>query len=269
MDKKLSNVLHIRNLIVFAVIDNDFSEAEMNQIVKISNRLGVYFEDIEQIFSDSIISIDHQLNLIDKIEQLSDIVKVIKADGKVEEKEYKLLEQIVGFYNLNSNMFSINELKVSDLKKDISFKIFFEKFKEMTERNLSEVLVDEDFDIRFPLYRKKLNLSPIEKSIYLFFLKNKEVESLRCLSNYRNWFAELYSLIPGSRINTKKTVENITCPKGTCFYPNIARIKNKIKEIVPKNDNKLELNYFILSDKFTERKYLPLENELITIQPDI
>jgi len=268
METKKKNIVHIRNLITFAVIDNDFSECEMELIIRIANRLGVTYNDIKQILSDEIITFDKELTLIDKIEQLHDVVRVVKADGKVDSKEEELLEQFASYYNLSNNMYQPPiAIETSELKKDKSFQIFLNKFREMTERNLSEVLVDEELDILFPLYRKKLKLTPVEKSLYIFFLKFKEIESIRHLSDYKKWFSELYSLLPGAKSQSDRTIENIICPTGTCFYPNIARIKRKIQTVVPQNDNKLELHYFILSDKKTEKKYLPLENELITIQP--
>lgn len=170
MERKRQNAAHIRNLILLAIRDNNFDEKEMKLIVKIAIRLELSCLDFEKLIESQLLRLEIPDQIYERIEQLNDMVSVMKTDGVIHIEEVKLIEQFAKYYGFGGENEIIDfNLNFDDVRNHKSFKKFMNVFKNMTGENMSEVRVDNDFRILFPLYKAELKVGPIAKALYVFF----------------------------------------------------------------------------------------------------
>lgn len=85
MEESLKN--HMVNLYLIALSDGHFAIEELDEIVKIGEEKGFTKEEFEKIVSQPNIQFHLPNDFVKRIELLYDFVKVILADGKIDEGE--------------------------------------------------------------------------------------------------------------------------------------------------------------------------------------
>jgi hypothetical protein len=269
MENKKRNAEHLRNLILLALADNDFCESEMTLIIRIATRLGISCQEFDTLINDPSIKFSVPQSLSQRIEQLNDLVSVMMVDGVMHEKEEKLLKEFIKFYGLTisgTKNFKPYEMEY-DLRTLPVFHKFMNTFKLMSAEKISEIHVDEHFNIRLPLYNRVLPLNALAKTLYIFFLKMPEGCAVRELCDHRKLFTDIYKQIPGSHTDFSTRIENLICPLGVSFNQKRSRINSAVKNAIPDNNCSIDKNYIIAKDK--ERMYVGLQRELVIINPVI
>ena len=270
MENKRRNAEHIRNLILLALSDGHFDNTEMRLIVKIASRLGLSCTEFENMLTNNLGNFRIPQSLPEKIVQLHDLVSVMMVDGVVHKKEEKLLQQFISFYGLSldqDNDFSRFPMG-NQLIQEPSYQEFIKTYKLMTAEQISEVCVDNDYKIKFPLYKSELRVNTLAKTLYIFFLKNPEGCEVKGLYKHKEQLCSIYSVMPGSHHDVCTRISNLINFTGECFNQNKTRINKSVKECIPKNETQLEQHYIIQRDK-TQRMYVNLNQELIVIHPTI
>lgn len=270
MEKKKRNAEHIRNLILLALSDNQFHELEMELIIKVATRLGISCKEFETFVDSEPGSFEVPQLLSKKIEQLHDLVSVMMIDGVVHKEEEKLLMEFIRFYGLNveSKNKHLSLPFDQNLRKKRAYNDFIKTFRLMTAEKISEVWVDNNYQIKLPLYKSEIKVNPLAKTLYIFFLKNPEGCEVKTLYKFKDQLCHIYSEIPGAHLDVCQRIGNLIHYTGETFNQNRSRIHSAIKKATPKNNNKLEENYFIQRDD-SARMHLKLKKELIVIQPAI
>lgn len=270
MERKRKNAAHLRNLILLALRDNNFDDREMKLIVKIATRMELSCCEFEEIIQKEDLKLEIPETIYERIEHLNDLVSVMKVDNEIHEEETKFLTQFAKYYGfLITNDESIDlDLNFNNVRNHKSFKKFISVFKKMTGENLSEIRVDDDFRVLFPLYKKELSVGPMAKTLYIFFLKKHEGCMIADLQNNENkeLLKYIYRNIPNANKNVNERVDNLTHPLGSSFFENTARINRILKSILPCEN--LEPYYKIAGSKNEPRK-INLKQDLISIQPSI
>lgn len=265
-------VAHIYNLIAIALKDNDFDEKEKKTIIKIATRLGLSFEDIEKVYDEPKIKIEVPNSLAERIQHLHDLVLVMLADGIVHEEELKYLDLFLNAYGFSDTYDgSPIFIDTQEIKSHLSFQKFIEEYRQTTADVLSSVIVDEEFNIKFPLYKTELlDIGPLPKTLYIFFLLQNEPLNISDLSSEENKrvLENIYSLMPNSDFNVEERIDNLTNPDGLSFNSNRSIIKRALSNALPKG-NKEILNHYLISGTRNQKKQVLLNKELIHIQPRI
>lgn len=267
-----NKVAHIYNLISMALRDNDFDEQEKKTIIKIATKLGLSYQDIENSFNESTIEIIVPLTLAERIQHLHDLVLVMLSDGVIHEEEMKYIALFTKAYGFN-DIYNGNPIVIDtkEIKSQLSFKKFIDEYRQTTADILSSVTVDKDFNIKFPLYKSELtSIGPLPKTLYLFFLIQNEPLNISDLSSDANKkiLCNIYSLMPSSDFDVEEKINNLTNPDGLSFNSNRSILKRALYNALPKDNPELINNYMICGVR-NQKKWIPLNKELIHIQPRI
>lgn len=93
-----------RVMIQLALVDNQFEDSERNFISDLANQSSISKEELNTIINEELKKKSFDLDLSDnlgfdaKIEILADMVRVMKADGKVYLSEIKFCEMIAKMF---------------------------------------------------------------------------------------------------------------------------------------------------------------------------
>ena len=249
-----------------ALKDNDFEDQEKKTIIKIATRLGLNISDIESAFSQPSLRLEVPLSLSERIQHLHDLVLIMLADGVLHEEEIKYISLLTKAYGLDDN-FDGNPIVIDlqGMKNQLSFQRFIEDYRKITADVLSSIVIDDNFNIRFPLYKTELsNLGPLPRTLYIFFLLQKDPINIADLSHEKNKMilSRIYSLMPSSDFNVQEKIANLTNPDGLSFNSNRSIVKKSIINALPK-DNPDLINNYLIGGSRNQRKSVPLNKDLI------
>jgi len=119
---------HLKNLIELALADGSMDDTEMMLLKSIAAKLEMTEQDIEEIKSNpDAVKFTAPSDDQSKIEQMSDLVKMMMVNYEIEEREVKLCKALAIKLNLAPNIvddlidFEINGMK-QDGDKDFTYK---------------------------------------------------------------------------------------------------------------------------------------------------
>lgn len=128
MEEKLKK--YFLNLYAMALADEYFDTEEQAVLYEIAKEKGITKEELDSvIFNEKIAEPYIPLTFFEKIENLTNISKIILADGKIEQKELDLLKFYIlkfGFEKDKINIIAdklLNDVKERKDIKDISSSI--------------------------------------------------------------------------------------------------------------------------------------------------
>lgn len=162
----------------------------------------------------------------------------------LEEDEEKVLEE-----DDEIDMHLVDEARnmvVRLLQKGYSIDTLLALFVPMQE--LSTIRITKDYRIYLPLYQKDIELPPIQKSIYLLFLKHPEGIYFKELSNYETELYLIYRKLAVRGVNAKHigTIKDIVNPLSNSINEKCSLIKKRILAIL---DDSLAKHYYISGGK--------------------
>jgi uncharacterized tellurite resistance protein B-like protein len=90
------NISHFANIVRIAKSDNNISPEEIEFLAKISNKYNITDENFREILRnpENVPTIAH-LDCLERIERLYDLLKIVKADHRIEKEEVSMLRRIV------------------------------------------------------------------------------------------------------------------------------------------------------------------------------
>lgn len=92
---------HVKNLVLLAKSDGTIAEEELLLIHKIGKRIGLTYTQIGSIIDNpDQISVIPPVSKVERFEHMIDMARLIHADGKVEEKELRMISKFaiqIGF----------------------------------------------------------------------------------------------------------------------------------------------------------------------------
>jgi hypothetical protein len=129
-------------------------------------------------------------------------------------------------------------------------------------QELSPIHVTQDYRIELSLYGKEIELPPVQKAIYLLFLKHPEGIYFKNLPDYEEELYHLYRklAIRGTKDKHIQTVKDLVNPLGNSMNEKCSLIKKRILAIY---DDSLAKHYYISGEK-GELKRIDMKPEMIT-----
>lgn len=176
------------------------------------------------------------------IEQLKNITsrfdKIVNGVVYSIAEKPKLEEGVDENYADEWNHWIVDDNKVAVIVDEIRERIEALKKRGLDERfllsllkeepKLSRLVVTKDFRIILPDYHDmEIKMEPLNKAVYLLFLRHPEGIVFKCLPDYREELTEIYRQIRPNGLNEKalKSIENVTNPTLNSINEKCARIR--------------------------------------------
>ncbi len=131
-----------------------------------------------------------------------------------------------------------------------------------TEDKLSRIVVTKDFRIMLPDYHNmEIKMEPINKAVYLLFLRHPEGIIFKHLPDHRKELAEIYQKIKPFGLNERaiKSIEDVTNPFLNSINEKCARIRGAF---ISQFDENLAKHYYIFGER-GEAKKIGLPHDLV------
>ena len=116
---------------------------------------------------------------------------------------------------------------------------------EAAKERLSPLVITADYRFLLPRYEKDVDLSPINKALYIFFLNHEEGIEFKRLSDYRDELMELYRRV-GNRVSEDiicETIDRLVNPLDNSINEKCARIKSAFAKCM----DSYQLSYYAIS----------------------
>ena len=128
-------------------------------------------------------------------------------------------------------------------------------------QELSPIHITKDLRIKLPLYDKEVELPPVQKAVFLLFLKHPEGIYFKNLISHHTELYQLYRklAIRGSSINHATTVMDLVNPLSNSMNEKCSQIKKRIQAIL---DDSLAKHYYISGAK-GELKRIDISPDMI------
>ncbi len=129
----------------------------------------------------------------------------------------------------------------------------------------SKLKVNEKFEIILEDFGgKKIDLPPLEKALYILFLKNPDGIYLSCLPDYRNDLYEIYEALSnmGDLIEMHRRIDEMTNPILNSCSEKLSKIKRVFREAI---GDELARHYIICGEKTKVRK-ISIDKSLVKLE---
>ena len=146
-------------------------------------------------------------------------------------------------------------------QRGISRNLLMKLFTEKPE--LSRLVITKDMRIVLPDYNNmEIKMEPINKAVFLLFLRHPEGIVFKHLPNYRKELADIYQMIKplGLHERSLQSIEDVTNPFLNSINEKCARIRGSF---VSQFDDSLARNYYIFGER-GEAKKIALPRDLVT-----
>jgi hypothetical protein len=270
MKTKRENLAHVCNLIQMALVDNDFNDEEMQAILKIATRLGISPSELDETLRQGELKLNIPNDVNKRIEQLHDLVTVMVTDNFVQQEELKYISKLLKVYGFEE-VFNSKSIEIDSdyIIENQAYREFFNKFEKYTGNKLSQVVVENNYNISFPFYGTSLNnLSPLPKTLYIFFLLQDKPISLAEISDEKNvnLLKKIYSKVTDTEYYLDDKISSLI-DMSDGFNRNRSILKRALKDAIPKSTNNI-IGLYEISGKRGQPKWICLDKELIKVIPD-
>lgn len=86
---------HFRNMVLIAKADGVISEEEISLLNKIGQKISLSDEQIEAILkSPEKLAINPPASRVERFEQIVELIQMVQVDGKVDDREMKVLSRV-------------------------------------------------------------------------------------------------------------------------------------------------------------------------------
>jgi len=127
---------------------------------------------------------------------------------------------------------------------------------------LSKVVVDRHYKIVLPEFgNKEVHLTPLRKTLYLFFLKHPEGVRLAELPDHRKEIADIYFALTGrdDRKLIEKSVDELISPIGNSIHEKMSFVRNAFRHIMDETTAK----YYYISGERGDLYKIELPREFV------
>ena len=156
----------------------------------------------------------------------------------------------------------IHKLLISDFDRDIIQSWLYEDIV------ISSLKVTAGYRIILPEYdNMEVKMTPLEKTVYLFFLKNPAGYAFKELPEHKSEIRRIYEKLArtGNPDEITKSIDDLTDPFGPSISEKCAHIKAKFISLMPEAIAK---NYYISGEQGCAKR-IPLDREKVEWEAEI
>lgn len=129
---------------------------------------------------------------------------------------------------------------------------------------ISHLEVTTDARIMLTDYDKEVMMLPIDKVVYIFYLRHPEGVSIKCLTDHKEELMALYARVLGKKKLTDKqkaSVELLCNPLDNSINEKLSRIRKSFCAVVHES----VANHYVVQGSRGEERYIGLSEELIEL----
>ena len=130
------------------------------------------------------------------------------------------------------------------------------------KRRLSRLVITKDYRIVLPDYfGMEIRITPMQKAIYLLFLRHAEGIYIKDLPDYREELKKIFArLYPnGVTEGWQRTIEKVTTPYDNAINENLSRIRSAF---IGQFNDLLAHNYYVTGERLEARR-ITLPREMV------
>ncbi|MFM9075973.1 MAG: hypothetical protein ACKORJ_10485, partial [Bacteroidota bacterium] len=180
------------------------------------------------------------------------------------------VQQLVGRHR-NAGAVSIIMRVLTELRKsgsitDERIMKLAELFPEQEEAPLSPLVVKRNGDLLLPDYGRTISLTPLQKTVYLFFLKHPEGIMFKNLADHRQALEEVYFWLTDRTDGEElqKSIAALSDPFSNSMSEKCSRIKEAfLREFT----GSIAEHYYIAGSRF-EPKCIALDRSLVVYEAE-
>ena len=142
----------------------------------------------------------------------------------------------------------VTKLELRGISRKIMMKLFAEK------QELSRLLITKDMRIVLPDYdNMEIKMEPLNKAVYILFLKHPEGIVFKHLPDYRKELADIYQAIKPQGLTEKamQSIEEVTNPFSNSINEKCARIRGYF---IAQFDEEIAKHYYIFGTRGKPKK---------------
>lgn len=165
---------------------------------------------------------------------------------------------------------------------------------EIAKASLSRIVVTDDWRILLPDYGKEVELTPVHKAVYVFFLMHPEGLEFKQLPDYRAELTRLYTSVLEAETQPERrgilrrrktidasqvseTIDRLVNPLDNAISEKCSRIKAVLATLV----DKYQLPYYIIAGHaikhvegstriwYERKKVITIDRSLVTLEPEV
>ncbi len=189
--------------------------------------------------------------------------------NKISDETAAYIEKLKSLNNEKLLISSLVQIikSLKDVEPGIAEKINTALYNNIKEADTkpSRLYIDKQYRIYLPDYNNlEIEMTPLPKAVYLFFLKHPEGIRFKELSDYRKELIDIYCKV-GNRLDMEqinKSITELTNIRSNSINEKCSRIK---EAFVSKIDDSIAKQYYITGDR-DENKLVQLEPSLILFE---
>ncbi|MCW3806190.1 tetratricopeptide repeat protein [Plebeiibacterium marinum] len=195
-----------------------------------------------------------------RVDEIADCEFDSRALGiakEIEEKISQLKEE--GYYQLLLNTLSQSLNDIPTTKGSIIKQFQQNEVKPI----ISRIIIDEEFRIILPDYNNlEIKLTPLPKTVYLFFLRHPEGIVFKHLIDHKHELLYIYKLVSNreSEEEMNNSIEELIDPTKNSINEKCSRIK---EAFVKHFDDSIAQYYYITGSRAKEKKITISQNKVI------
>lgn len=231
---------------------------------------GSYFHLEEGTDEEIIKQLDDIVHKVHDIYASACLYSLAEKPDLPEGKTTKYADELFSWVVYDDNIAIVTEeirKKIQSLKtQGIAQKLLIKLIPE--EPSLSRLVITKDFRIVLPDYQNmEIKMEPLNKAVYLLFLKHPEGIIFKHLTDYRKELIEIYTQLRplGMTERAMHSIEDVTNPTLNSINEKCARIRGAF---ISQFDENLAKNYFITGQRGEAKKIL-LPRELVEWEEEI
>ena len=219
---------------------------------------GDYFHLEEGTDEEILKQLDDIVHQVHNLYGHGGLYYTVKKPDLPEGKTKKYADELFSWVVYDDNIALVTEeirRKIQSLKaQGIAQKLLIKIMPE--EPSLSRLIITKDFRIILPDYQDmEIKMEPLNKAVFLLFLKHPEGIIFKHLTDYRKELIEIYKQLKPSGITERAlhSIEDVTNPTLNSINEKCARIRGAF---ISKFDEELAKNYFITGQRGEAKRIL-------------
>jgi hypothetical protein len=164
-------------------------------------------------------------------------------------------------------VFLLKQMREYDIPAHQEIKKFIAEIQYPEEKRLSPVIISSTGKIILKDFRKEVELTPLQKTVFIFFLLKEEGIMFKNLPQYKNELMSIYSKVSNrtSMETIRKSINDLVNPYSNSMSEKCSRIKEAFIKCM---DDRVARYYYITGYR-SEPKRIILDRKLVVFEDSV
>lgn len=164
-------------------------------------------------------------------------------------------------------VFLLKQMRQYDIPAHQEIKKFIAEIQHPENNRLSPVIIGSTGKIMLKDFRKEVELTPLQKTVFIFFLLKEEGIMFKNLPQYREELMTIYSKVSNrtSMETIQKSINDLVNPYSNSMSEKCSRIKEAFIKCM---DDRIARYYYITGDR-SEPKRITIDRKLVVFEDSV